>query len=60
MFFNQDAANPQKEEWDEVKTQWLAGDIKEVVFFVVSTWKDHSFPWRKKVRRTGNIFINQM
>ena len=32
MFFNQDGANPQKEEWDEVKKQWLAGDIKEVVF----------------------------
>ena len=32
MFFNQDGANPQKEEWEEVKTQWLAGDIKEVVF----------------------------
>ncbi len=32
MFFNQDTANPQKEEWDEVKQQWLAGDIKEVVF----------------------------
>ena len=32
MFFNQNGANPQKEEWDQVKTQWLAGDIKEVVF----------------------------
>ena len=32
MFFNQSGANPQKEEWDEVKQQWLAGDIKEVVF----------------------------
>ena len=32
MFFNQSGANPQKEEWDEVKKQWLAGDIKEVVF----------------------------
>ena len=32
MFFNQDGANPQKEEWEEVKEQWLAGDIKEVVF----------------------------
>ena len=32
MFFNQNGANPQKEEWDEVKAQWLAGDIKEVVF----------------------------
>ena len=32
MFFNQNGANPQKEEWDEVKKQWLAGDIKEVVF----------------------------
>ena len=32
MFFNQDTANPQKEEWDEVKEQWLARDIKELVF----------------------------
>ena len=32
MFFNQGGANPQKEEWAEVKSQWLAGDIKEVVF----------------------------
>ena len=32
MFFNQSPANPQKEEWADVKKQWLAGDIKEVVF----------------------------
>ena len=32
MFFNQGGANPQKEEWADVKKQWLAGDIKEVVF----------------------------
>ena len=32
MFFNQGGANPQKEEWDDVRKQWLAGDIKEVVF----------------------------
>ena len=32
MFFSQKLANPQKEEWDAVKKQWLAGDIKEVVF----------------------------
>ena len=32
MIFNQGGANPQKEEWAEVKSQWLAGDIKEVVF----------------------------
>ena len=32
MFFNQDGANPQKEEWAEVKKQWLDGDIQEVVF----------------------------
>ena len=32
MLFSQNGANPQKEEWDEVKQQWLAGDIKEVVF----------------------------
>ena len=32
MFFNQGGANPQKEEWAEVKEQWTAGDIKEIVF----------------------------
>ncbi len=32
MFFNQGGANPQKEEWADVRKQWLAGDIKEVVF----------------------------
>ena len=32
MFFNQDGANPQKEEWAEVQKQWLEGDIKEVTF----------------------------
>ena len=32
MFFNQGGANPQKEEWSDVKAQWLAGDIKEIVF----------------------------
>ena len=33
MFFNQGgAANPQKEEWAEIKQQWLDGDIKEVTF----------------------------
>ena len=32
MFFNQGGANPQKEEWADVQKQWLAGDIKEIVF----------------------------
>ena len=32
MFFNQKGANPQKEEWADVRKQWLAGDIKEVTF----------------------------
>ena len=32
LFFNQDGANPQKEEWAEVQKQWLEGDIQEVVF----------------------------
>ena len=32
MFFNQGGANPQKIEWEEVRTLWLKGDIKEVVF----------------------------
>ena len=32
MFINQGGSNPQKEEWADVQKQWLAGDIKEVVF----------------------------
>ena len=32
MLFNKGGANPQKEEWADVRKQWLAGDIKEVVF----------------------------
>ncbi len=32
MFFNQGGSNPQKEEWADVQAQWLAGDIKEIVF----------------------------
>ncbi len=33
MFFNQEnAANPQKEEWADVQKQWLDGDIKEITF----------------------------
>lgn len=32
MFFNNGGANPQKIEWDEVKTQIAAGDVKEIVF----------------------------
>ena len=32
MFFNQSGGNPQKEEWTDVRQQWLAGDIKEITF----------------------------
>lgn len=32
MFFNQGGANPQKIEWDQVKAQIDAGDVKEIVF----------------------------
>ena len=32
MFFNQGGANPQKIEWDDVKAQIEAGDVKEIVF----------------------------
>ena len=32
MFFNQDGANPQKIEWQDVKAQIQAGDVKEIVF----------------------------
>ena len=32
MLFQNNGANPQKEEWADVRKQWLAGDIKEVVF----------------------------
>lgn len=32
MFFNQSGANPQKIEWDDVKEQIAAGDVKEITF----------------------------
>ena len=32
MMFNQGGANPQKIEWDEVKEQIAAGDVKEITF----------------------------
>ena len=32
MLFAEGDVNPQKEEWADVKKQWLQGDIKEVVF----------------------------
>ena len=32
MFFNQGGANPQKIEWEDVKTQIEAGDVKEITF----------------------------
>ena len=32
MFFNQGGANPQKIEWEDVKQQILAGDVKEIAF----------------------------
>ena len=32
MFFNQGGANPQKIEWEDVKQQILAGDVKEITF----------------------------
>ena len=32
MMFDQGGANAQKEEWPDVEKQWLAGDIKEIVF----------------------------
>ena len=32
MLFSNNDASPQKEEWADVKKQWLQGDIKEVVF----------------------------
>ena len=32
MFYTGNSAAPQKEEWADVKKQWLKGDIQEVVF----------------------------
>ncbi len=32
MFFNQGGSNPQKIEWEDVKEQILAGDVKEITF----------------------------
>ena len=32
MFFNQGGANPQKVEWDDVRSMVEAGDVKEITF----------------------------
>ena len=32
MFFNQGGANPQKIEWEKVKDQIEAGDVKVILF----------------------------
>ena len=55
MFFNQDAANPQKEEWDEVKKQWLAGDIKEVVF-IRNEFEGHITMKPDRIEKYSSLF----
>ena len=55
MFFNQSSANPQKEEWDAVKKQWLAGDIKEVTF-VRNEFEGHVTMKPDKVDKYADLF----
>ena len=55
MFFNQNGANPQKEEWDEVKRQWLAGDIKEVVF-VRNEFEGHVTMKPDRIEKYSDLF----
>ena len=55
MFFSQESANPQKEEWDAVKKQWLAGDIKEVTF-VRNEFEGHVTMRPDKVEKYADLF----
>ncbi len=55
MFFNQNDTNPQKEEWDEVKKQWLAGDIKEVVF-IRNEFEGHITMKPDRIEKYSDLF----
>ena len=55
MFFNQSGANPQKEEWDEVKKQWLAGDIKEVTF-IRTEFEGHITMKPDRIEKYSDLF----
>ena len=55
MFFNQSGANPQKEEWDEVKKQWLAGDIKEVTF-IRNEFEGHFTMKPDRIEKYSDLF----
>ena len=55
MFFNQSGANPQKEEWDEVKKQWLAGDIKEVTF-IRNEFEGHITMKPDRIEKYSDLF----
>ena len=55
MFFSEGSANPQKEEWDAVKKQWLAGDIKEVTF-IRNEFEGHVTMKPDKVEKYADSF----
>ena len=55
MFFSEGSANPQKEEWDAVKQQWLAGDIKEVTF-IRNEFEGHVTMKPDKVEKYADSF----
>ena len=55
MFFNQSGANPQKEEWDEVRKQWLAGDIKEVTF-IRNEFEGHITMKPDRIEKYSDLF----
>ena len=55
MFFNQSDVNPQKEEWDEVKKQWLAGDIKEVTF-IRNEFEGHITMKPDRIEKYSDLF----
>ena len=55
MFFSERSANPQKEEWDAVKQQWLAGDIKEVTF-IRNEFEGHVTMKPDKIEKYSSLF----
>ena len=55
MFFSQNSANPQKEEWDQVKQQWLAGDIKEVTF-IRNEFEGHVTMKPDRIEKYSSLF----
>ena len=59
MLFNRGGANPQKIEWDELKTMFVAGDVKEIVF-VRNEFEGRVTIYPEKIEKYADKFGGQV